>query len=183
MPSAASSAAKQCGLSLIEACVSCLILAILFSQAAPAMQEFKQRQRLQGIAQTLMTDLQQARSEAVRRGDAIQFRFSQHAGGSCYVVHSGKSGDCQCDEQGQAVCVDPALLIKSSWVPAAQATTIRANVGNLSFQARQGTVTPTGSIEIGDADGKAIRHIVSIAGRVRSCALNGGFGQMPRCPV
>jgi Tfp pilus assembly protein FimT len=155
---------------------------MLLSQAVPAMQQLKQKRRMQGIAQTLMTDLQQARSEAVRRGDsAIQFRFSRHAAGSCYVGHIGKSGECLCNEQGQAVCQDPATLLKAQWVPASHAATIRANVKNLSFQARQGAVTSAGSIEITGQDGRGIRHVVSAIGRVRSCSPDGGFGQMPCC--
>jgi type IV fimbrial biogenesis protein FimT len=122
---------------------------------------------VQGIAQTLMMDLQQARIEAVRRGSTIEFRFSRHTAGSCYVVHTGKSGECLCNEQGQAVCQDPATLLKSEWAQASKTATIRANVDNLSFQPRQGAVTSAGGIEITSQDGRGIRHIVSAIGRVR----------------
>ncbi|MGS0758713.1 pilus assembly FimT family protein, partial [Roseateles sp. GG27B] len=55
------------GVSLIELCVCLVVTAILVSQAVPAMEQLKQGQRLDLIAQTVMTDLQQARSEAVQR--------------------------------------------------------------------------------------------------------------------
>lgn len=169
------------GFTFVEVCVACVTLAVLLAQAVPAMKRFQQRQRLQGIAQTLMTDLQQARSEAVQRADVIQLRFSQHPQGSCYVMHRGAAGQCRCSDEGQAVCDAPGLLLKTQWVPSSRSASIRANVGNLSFQAAQGAVSPTGSIDVASADGAAIRHIISIAGRVRSCSPDGGFSQLPRC--
>ncbi|QPF73849.1 hypothetical protein G8A07_13590 [Roseateles sp. DAIF2] len=171
----------QRGLSLVESCVVCLILGILLATALPAMQRLMQGQRLQQIAHTLMTDLQQARSDAVRRSDSVHFRFSRHALGSCYVIHGGSSGDCRCSDAGQAVCSDPALLLKLQWLPASLEASISANVANLSFQPRQGAVTSTGSIDIVASNGQSIRHVVSIAGRVRSCSPNGSVGGLPRC--
>lgn len=169
------------GLTLIESLTVLTVLTTLLASAAPAMLQLRQRQRLQGIAQTLMTDLQQARSESVQRGDMVQFRFFRHDSGSCYVIHSGKSGDCLCDRSGRASCQAGAQILRSHWIPTEQAASIRPNVSNLSFQARQGIVTPTASIDVVGDDGLAIRHVVSIAGRVRSCALQGVFGQLPAC--
>lgn len=53
------------GISLIETCMGSLLVAVLLSQAVPALQQLQQRQRLQGIAQTLMTDLQQSQRDPV----------------------------------------------------------------------------------------------------------------------
>jgi type IV fimbrial biogenesis protein FimT len=169
------------GLSLIELCVCLAVIAILLSQAVPAMEQFKQGQRLDLIAQTLMTDLQQARSEAVQRGDTVHLRFSRHSQGSCYLMHTGDSGQCTCDDSGQATCAATARLIKREWIAASQRIALRSNVNSMSFQARQGTVTSTGSIDISDSAGPTIRHIVSIAGRVRTCSPNGGVTRLPVC--
>jgi type IV fimbrial biogenesis protein FimT len=169
------------GCSLVELCVCLAITAVLLSQAIPALNQLVQRQRLQLIAQALMTDLQQARSEAVQRSDAIHMRFSQHPTGSCYVMHSGVAGQCVCSDQGQAVCQPTSTLIKQVWVPASQQISLNANFNNMSFQARQGAVTSTGSVEIALDHGPALRHVISIAGRVRTCTPNGGMSQFPRC--
>lgn len=169
------------GMSLIEALMTVLVLAILLAAVLPAMGQLRQRFRLSGVAEMLMTDLQQARSESVLRADAIQFRFSRYETGSCYVIHSGKSGDCQCDREGRAACANSSQLLRVQWIPAQQAMSIRTTASNLSFQARQGTVTPTASIDVVADSGPSIRHIISIAGRVRSCAPQGGVGQLPAC--
>jgi type IV fimbrial biogenesis protein FimT len=172
---------SSAGVSLIELCVCLAVIAILLSQAVPAMEQLKQGQRLDLIAQTLMTDLQQARSEAVQRADTVHLRFSRHALGSCYLMHTGESGQCTCDDSGQAFCAATAQLIKREWVAASQRIALRSNVNSMSFQARQGTVTSTGSIDISDSAGPTIRHIVSITGRVRTCSPNGAVTRLPAC--
>lgn len=169
------------GLSLLEVLLFCLTLSILLSQAAPAMRELVLRQRLQGAAQTLMVDLQQARGEAVRTGKAVQFRVSTHTSGSCYLLHTGSAGDCHCEDSGNAVCTANGALLKQQWLPQSRTIGVRSNVQSLGFQARQGAVTNTGSIEVRIGDGLGIRHVVSIAGRVRSCAVNGKIAGLPAC--
>jgi len=171
----------QRGLSLLEACIATGILAVLLAQAIPAMRTTVHKQRLYAHAQTLMTDLQQARSEAVQRGQAIHMRFSTHAQGSCYIMHGGAQAQCQCKDGGAVECLNPELLIKSEWIPSQLAVAIRANVGGLSFQARQGAVTSTGSIDVVSTSGSSIREVVSIAGRVRTCSPSGTVQSLPRC--
>lgn len=172
---------RRAGISLIELCVCLAVMAILVSQAVPAMEQLKQGQRLDLIAQTLMTDLQQARSEAVQRADTVHLRFSRHARGSCYLMHTGEPGQCNCDDSGLATCAATARLIKREWVASSQRIALRSNVNNMSFQARQGTVSSAGSIDISDSSGLTIRHIVSIAGRARTCSPNGGVTRLPVC--
>ena len=46
---------------------------------------------------------------------------------------------------------------------------ISSNAETLEFQHRQGLVTQTGSIELSLNGGPAIREVVAITGRVRSC--------------
>lgn len=171
----------QAGFTFIELCIGVAIIAILLGNAIPALEQLKQRQRLQLVAQTVMTDLQQARSEAVERATPVQFRFSQHPQGSCYVLHTGASGLCRCEDDGKPVCTGAGGLLKSQWIPSSQRLTVRANVSNLSFQARQGAVTSTGSVDIQSSNNEAIRQVVSIAGRVRSCSSQGRVGNLPQC--
>ncbi|MET0519284.1 MAG: GspH/FimT family pseudopilin [Burkholderiaceae bacterium] len=173
--------ARQAGFSLVELCAGLAVSSILMSQAIPGMQELRQRKALEAHAQTVYVDLQQARSEAVMRGQSVQMRFSQHSQGSCYLIHTGASGDCRCSDAGEAVCRASAQPLKLEWLPASRQVAVRANVGNLNFQARQGTVSSAGSVDVALADGRAIRHVVSIAGRVRSCSPDGLVKPLPRC--
>lgn len=171
----------QRGLSLIEVCFTLAIIGIVLASSIPAIKDWVISYRTQAVAQSMMTDIQQARSEAVMRVDAVQVRFSRHADGTCYVMHTGDSGACRCSDAGQAVCTATGRVLRLNWIPSEQRVTIRANVSNLSFQSRQGMVTSTGSIDIAAADGRTIRHVVSIAGRVRSCSPDGAFKAFQRC--
>ena len=172
----------QCrGYSLIELCVCVAIPAILMAMAVPALHQLLQRQRLELVAQTLMTNLQEARSEAVTRADAVQLRFSRHPNGSCYILHTGASAQCQCNADGQAACVATERILKHEWIDSAQKIVVQANVASMSFQARQGAVTSTGSIDIISANGETIRQVVSVAGRVRTCSPTADLRRFPRC--
>ncbi|MDC8772936.1 GspH/FimT family pseudopilin [Paucibacter sp. hw8] len=169
------------GFSLTELCVCVAITAILMAMALPALDQLRQRQRLELVAQTMMADLQEARSQAVSRADAVQLRFSRHPGGSCYILHTGSPGQCQCEADGHSVCAPSQQVLKLEWTPSTQNIAVRANVSNMSFQARQGAVTSTGSIDISAANGETIRHVVSIAGRVRTCSPSAELRRFPRC--
>lgn len=171
----------QRGFSFIDLLITTAVIGILIAMALPSLEQLRLRQSVQLMAQTVMTDLQQARSEAITRGGAVHFRVSQHDTGSCYLMHTGSSGACRCDDTGQSVCTAAGQLVKQEWLPSSRRLIVRANVSSMSFQAQQGTVTSTGSIDISSDKGQSIRHVVSIAGRVRSCSPDGSFKTMPKC--
>jgi len=173
--------ADQKGFSGVEALLTLSVSALLAAQALPAMQQLKQKKAIELRAQALMTDLKQARSESVMASEQHHIRFRQVDGGTCYVLHSGRPNDCSCDASGQAVCSGDGHVLRHEWLPSSSKVKIRANIGTLSFNARQGSVTSTGSIDITAPSGLGVRHIVSIAGRVRSCALAGDFNNLPAC--
>jgi type IV fimbrial biogenesis protein FimT len=172
---------SQTGLTLIELLVGLAVSSILLGTAMPALNSLKQRQQLQALAQSVMSDIQQARSEAVLSGASVQLSFSQHPGGSCYLLHTGGAGLCHCQDSGQPSCEAPGQVLKQEWVATTRRLSVRANVQTMSFQARQGSVTSTGSVDIASSGGDTIRHVVSIAGRVRSCSVGGGLAGLPTC--
>ncbi len=133
------------------------------------------------MAQTVATDVQQARGEAVRRAANVQLRFSEHPGGSCYIIHTGNAGQCRCRDDGEAVCTGGAAVLKLEWVPSSRQTTIRANVPSMGFNARIGTVSPAGSIDVTNVDGENIRHVVSVVGRIRTCTTTRSKSSLPDC--
>lgn len=171
----------QAGFSCFEALLVVAISATLATHAVPALDQLKQKANVELRAQSLMTDLKQARSESVMVSAPHHIRFSQTAEGSCYVVHSGSENSCNCTANGQAACIGDGHALRHEWVPISARVSIRSNVSSMSFHARQGTVTSTGSIDIVSPAGAGVRHIISIAGRVRSCAISGNFNHLPAC--
>ena len=129
-----------------------------------------------------MVTLRLARSEeAVRSADPVFFRISAKGGNACYIIHTGAKDGCDC-AGGEAVCKSAtSTVIKAVWLPGKLPLTLRANAETLQFQHRQGLVTQTGSVELALKDGGAIRQIVAITGRVRSCVVGNKMAGLNRC--
>ena len=169
------------GFTLIELCAGVGICAAVIGQAVPAMGKLHQEQKLRVTSEALATDLRFARSEAARLGDSVFFRVSGKGAGACYVLHTGAKNDCDCSG-GKAVCMKQGShVIKAEWLPTSQPVQISSNAETMEFQHRQGLVTQTGSIELRLGGGSAIRQVVAITGRVRSCSVGTKMASMPKC--
>jgi Tfp pilus assembly protein FimT len=169
------------GFTLVELCTCLGITAALLGQAVPSLSKLRQEQALRGAANALASDLRLARSEAVNAGESVYFRISAKGANACYVLHTGARNDCDC-AGGQAVCKTPgSQVIKAEWLPTTQPIRLRSNAETLEFQYRQGLVTQTGSIELSLDKGAAIRQVVAITGRVRSCTTGAKLAGMSRC--
>jgi prepilin-type N-terminal cleavage/methylation domain-containing protein len=64
--------ARPCGFTLVELLVTVSVVAILATLAGAAFTGFLDRYRLSGAVETLFSDLQLARSEAVKRNRSVQ---------------------------------------------------------------------------------------------------------------
>lgn len=169
------------GLTLVELCAALGVCAVLASQALPAIARLRQMQDLRGTAHALASDLRLARAEAARLSDSVFFRVSGKGANACYLLYAGERNDCDC-AGGQAVCQSPgSTVIKAEWLDARRGLSLSSNAETLEFQHRQGLTTQTGSIEVRLTDGTAIRQVVAISGRVRSCASSGPVAGMPSC--
>jgi len=169
------------GFTLVELCAGIGICAALLGQALPAMSTLHQQQKLRASAEALGTDLRFARSEAARLGDVVFFRVSGKGAGACYVLHTGAKNACDC-AGGQAVCTKPgSQVIKAEWLPASQPVQISSNTETLEFQHRQGLATQAGTVELRLNGGPAIRQVVALTGRVRSCHVGAKLGSLPKC--
>ena len=81
------------GLTLIEIAVGIAILALLAAIAVPSFAESIGRARLAGAAETLASDLAEARFEAARSGQPLYVVFSTGADW-CYAVAREPRCDC-----------------------------------------------------------------------------------------
>jgi len=56
---------------------------------------------------------------------------------------------------------------------------VRANVASILFDPLHGTGTPSGSVDVVTPAGQAIRHVVNVMGRVRTCSPAGSTAVVP----
>lgn len=102
------------GFTIIELMVTVAVVVILVSLAAPGFRQMIENQRLKAIHQQAVTDLQFARSEAVRLGIPVHFRAMSASGPNpaCYVIFSDTSlvtpysTACDCTLPAGARCTD-----------------------------------------------------------------------------
>ncbi len=175
------------GFSLVELLVSVAIVAIAAMLAGPDLRDWLWRQRLSNSAQAVLGDLQLARSEAIQGARNVILRFGGDesavtGSGRCYVLHTGPLGGCGCRMDTPPVCDAGAQAIKQMrWARGRGQVEVVSNVPSMLFSGRQGTVSVSGTVEVRMEGIGAIRHIVSLTGRVRSCAPDGTAIRLPRC--
>ena len=160
----------QRGLTMIECVVTLAIIAITLGAAIPSFTQARERRHLEGAAAQLVTDIRHARSLAVSHGAPVRLRVQQTAGGSCYLVHTGAAGDCQCTEAGTSSCRSSAQVLRTVGFDAASPVRVASNSASMLFDSDRGTVTPTGTLTLQLQNGATIRQVVNIMGRVRSCS-------------
>jgi len=156
---------------LVEAGVVLAIGAITLGTAAPGLQRFIEKQKLEGAAAQLATDIQFTRAETVLRNEALRLAVQHPAWGACYVIHSGAAGACTCKADGIAECTGGARQLKAVAFAANDGLVLASNVPSIGFDPMHGTSTPAGSFRLTARSGRAIEHVVNLMGRVRSCAV------------
>ena len=163
-------AKRQAGVTLVETMVVSSVLAVLTTLAAPGFQATAERQRLQGAAAVLETDIHHARMLAVARNAPLRISFESNAQGSCYVVHSGAANACGCNADGTAACQGSAVAERIVHFPAGGALSVVSNSRSVLFDGLRGTATPTATMQLTGERGAAVRQVMNIMGRVRSCS-------------
>jgi type IV fimbrial biogenesis protein FimT len=161
---------RQQGLSLVESLMALAIAAIATGASLPSFQQALEQRRLEGAAAQLHTDLQLARSEAVAQNRTLRISFTQEAGASCYVVHTGSANACACGPDGAPVCTAGVRPLRSVHFPAGTGVQLQSNVSSMVLDPAKGTVSPTGTLRLSGAEGRAVHVIVNIMGRVRKCS-------------
>jgi type IV fimbrial biogenesis protein FimT len=172
---------RQRGVTVLESACALTISAILLGASIPGFDAWRQTRQMAATLAELQTDVQLARSEAVLRRSPIILSVMQISGGSCYVVHSGDVGACECDDAGQSRCVAGAVAIRTVAIPGTAHLRWSSNSPQLHFDPTHGTVTPTATLRlVGDA-GRELRAVINVRGRVRTCSASGSFAGYKSC--
>jgi type IV fimbrial biogenesis protein FimT len=172
---------SQAGISLIETATAASVMAVLAGMAVPGFDQAIQRRHLEGAATQLETDIHYARTLAVAANAPMRISFESGAAGSCYVIHTGSANQCSCSGAGPAVCEGDARAERSVRYAAGGPVGLQSSSRSVLFDGTRGTATPTASIQFSARDGRAIRQIVNIMGRVRSCSPTPGLSGYAAC--
>ncbi|MBL8330162.1 MAG: GspH/FimT family pseudopilin [Rubrivivax sp.] len=178
----------SCGFTLIEMLVAIALVVVLVALGAPSIRELLAVQRLQNVHAALVTDLQLARSEAVRMRQALIFEVDGDANASCYMVRtsiSAGAGSCSCLRTPGSACTGAFREVRT--VQVARTTGISLTAASsaaamATFEPDDGSSRP-GDLRVdlvSDVRG-ALRVNVNAAGRVSSCSPDGSMKQVPRC--
>jgi type IV fimbrial biogenesis protein FimT len=161
---------RQRGVTLVETMVVTAVVAIVAGAAVPGMGGLKSRQALIGAAAEFETDVQHVRSLAVAGNATLRITFDARDGASCYIVHRGAAGDCECGTAGEAVCRSGAEAQRMVRFPSSGTVALSSNVRSIVFDPVKGTSTPTGTVRFTEPSGAAVHQVINILGRVRSCS-------------
>jgi type IV fimbrial biogenesis protein FimT len=173
--------ARQSGVTLVEAACALTVSALMLSASIPGFEAWRQSRQMSAALAELQTNVQLAHSEAVLRGSAVNLRVMRTSHGSCYIVHSGQPGDCECDDAGQSRCVVGADAIRSVGMPLAAHLRWTSNSSQVQFDPSHGTVTPTATLRLIGEAGRELRAVINVRGRVRTCSALTGFGGYKAC--
>lgn len=172
---------RQRGVTLVESLITLAVAAVTLGAAVPSIQEARQVRRLEGAAALLETDILQARSLAVALNQSVRLSVTTATAGACYVVHTGDAGDCSCSGSGPAVCTAGAQPFRTAHYGAADGLQLNSNSGSILFDATKGTITPTATLGLASADGRSLRVVVNLMGRVRTCSPAPGLPGYKAC--
>ena len=85
---------RQRGLSLVELLVGLVVLSVLVSLAAPSFSRIVAEQRLRQVGSALRISLATARSEAVKRNEAVSLIKQGSDWSTGWCIEAGKTSNC-----------------------------------------------------------------------------------------
>lgn len=151
------------GFTLVELLVGMAVAGLLAMVAVPSFAEITARMRLEGAMASLGSDIQYARSEALRRRATVNFRTN--AGGNTYTIFTGSVatpnvlktvvlGNGLGLSSGVAVAYDPMRNFADT------ATSVTASASGTSA---------------------SLRAVINAVGRLQVCSPSGSFKGYASC--
>ena len=170
------------GFTLIELLVTVAILGITLSMAVPAMGTFVEKNRVRGAVETLVSEFQFARTEAIKRNASLSLTFSENSGeGSAgtWCIGLDENPGCNCnitDAQDITACAlmtAGSNVLKTVTSDSFEKVHLLQNfAGNrVTFNPVRGTVN-AGTMTFQSPSGFLIQVQMSVLGRIHACSDN-----------
>ena len=166
------------GVTLIELIIVIAVMAILLSVAVPEFGDLLVRNRLKAATETMHSDLQFAKTEAIKRNKSIRVNFMTSNGGAtwCYGLKENTSCDCTADSGANMCHIDNIKKVSRSidFSGISILTSISAPGDRFTFESIRGVTDGTfGKVILTSSGQKETRVIVSRMGRIRFCSPSG----------
>ena len=148
---------------------SLVIVTLLATMALPSLGGGAERARLKSAAETLASDLAEARFEAARRGSSLRVDFT---GGAdwCWVVATQSGCPCGAAQSCQ-LKAEQAKAYNGIQVVSAQGAVFAAD----------GSAADGGGALFQSSRGEQLRVSLAALGRARICAVGGSVRGYPAC--
>jgi Tfp pilus assembly protein PilE len=192
---------KATGMTVIELTVVLIVIGVVIAIAVPSMRSMTARHRVQSVHADLLTDLQLARSEMIKRSgssvsDEIRTRvavtFGSNASVSCYTIHEVVTGiNCDCTRGAGNACAPvvppaPSPEIKTMQLTRAVGVSLAASSASGSkvefAPPPNGLVTPTDLvIDVQDPVSGHLRTSLSALGVPSVCSPDGSIRGVAPC--
>jgi Tfp pilus assembly protein FimT len=171
--------------------ITLAVLAVLVALAAPSMSDTLDRRRLIGAAEAVYSQLQFARSEAIKQSRDMQVSYSEVAPW-CAGIRDD-AADCDCTETDPDDAEACSILGDGTTRVLKVVTTadfpgidLDSNSDSFEFNNVRGTADASGTVTLTSAEsGRELKVAVSILGRVRMCSPSGSTnvaGYPTSCP-
>lgn len=179
------------GFTIIELMITLAVLGVLITLGLPSMSAWLQNTQIRGGAEGMISGLQLARAEALRRNASVRFQLVTDLTGGCALSDTGKSWVVS-QTDPTALCdlspsdtVAPQIVQKKGASEGSPNAAVTATGGNVAVFNGLGRLTGAGNItqidikntQGGDcqkADGtggpmRCLRIMVSTGGGIRMC--------------
>lgn len=171
------------GLTIIELAIGLAIIGVLFSLALPAFRTFLQNTQIRNAAETTISGITLARTEAIRRNASVRFQLVTNLQSSCalstaslnWVVSRGAATSlCHVapaaqDDDDAPTTADPKTVQKKSALDGSPNVTLAATGGSTLIFSGLGRVVGTGitQIDFTNAAGGTCEHVDTTNGTMR----------------
>jgi type IV fimbrial biogenesis protein FimT len=191
------------GLTLVELMIGIALLAMLLSLGAPSFATWSHNAQIRAMADSIVSGLQLAQSDAARRNQTARFQLVSSLDNSCVLTTSGSNwvvslqavaGACASNNMADATDTAPGIVERRPAAESTPSAAVSASQSSIAFTGL-GRVSPVPAgnitIDVSNPSGgtcvasggamRCLRIVVSPQGQVRMCDPHAASGDPRAC--